>query len=129
MSTPAVTASAGARRRTWWVVGTVGVVLMSAVAVWFALAATTGRVHWVNTGFVVVADNQVDVRFDLRRDPARSVVCVLEAQDERKSVVGRVEVVVPPAGRSPSRHVESLRTAGPAVTGYVDSCRYEAAAP
>lgn len=126
MSTPTTTA---ARRRTWWLVGTVGVLAMSAVAVWFALASTTGRVHWVNTGFDVVADNQVDIRFDLRRDPTRSVVCVLQAQDERKTVVGRVETVVGPAPSSPSRHVETLRTAGPAVTGYVDTCRYQQSAP
>jgi uncharacterized protein (DUF58 family) len=126
MSTPP---TAAVRRRTWWLVGTVGVLAMSAVAVWFALASTTGRVHWVNTGFVVVADNQVDIRFDLRRDPSRAVVCVLEAQDERKSVVGRVEAVVGPSPGSPSRHVETLRTAGPAVTGYVDSCRYQDGAP
>ncbi|MCE0485625.1 DUF4307 domain-containing protein [Ornithinimicrobium sediminis] len=127
MSSP--TATPETSRRTWWVVGVVGVLVMSAVAVWFALSATSGRVHWVNTGFVVAGPDQVDVRFDLRRDPSRSVVCTIEAQDERHGVVGRTETTVEPAQVSPSRHVATVRTAGPAVTGYVDSCRYLDASP
>jgi hypothetical protein len=97
---------------------------MSAVAVWFGTAAATGKVNWVNTGFEVVADNKVDVRFDLHRDPDRPVRCVLEAQDEQHFVVGRTETRVAAEPSSPSRHVASVRTAAPAVTGYVDSCDY-----
>lgn len=114
---------------TWWLVGLVGVVSMSAVAVWFGISATTGRVSWVNTGFEVMADDRVDIRFDLRRDPARAVVCVLEALDERHAVVGSSETTVESSESSPSRHIATLRTAGPAVTGYVDTCRYRDQAP
>lgn len=111
-------------RRRWWVVGTTAVVLMSALAVWFGLSATTGRVHWVDTGHEIVSGTQVDVRFDLRRDPSRQVTCRLEAQDFSHAVVGRADVTVAPSAGSPSRHVETLRTASPAITGYVDECWY-----
>lgn len=111
-------------RRTWWIVGITGVLVMSAIAVWFGLSATVGRVSWVDSGHEIVSDDRVDVRFDLNRDPSRSVVCVLEAQDERHAVVGQVETTIGASERSPSRHVATVRTAGPAVTGYVESCRY-----
>ncbi len=113
-----------AARRRWWAVGTVAVLVMSGLAVWFGISATTGRVHWVDTGYEVVSDRQVDVRFDLRRDPDRAVVCELEAQDFSHTVVGRTEVTVGPSGSSPSRHVRSVETATPAVTGYVTECWY-----
>lgn len=126
---PPTTASTGLSQRTWWVVGTVLVLVASAIAVWFAVAATAGRVHWTLTGFDVVSPSQVDVRFDITRDPTREVVCTLEAQDEFHTVNGRTDVRVPAADASPSRHIESVRTASPSVTGYVDSCRYAEPAP
>ena len=118
-----------ARTRRWWVVGTVAVVLMTAAAVWFGVSSVTGRVHWVGTGHEVVSGTQVDVRFDLRRDPSRAVQCRLEAQDASHAVVGRADVTVGPAESSPSRHVESVRTAAPAITGYVVECWYEGESP
>ena len=42
-------------RRTWWVVGAVGVIAMTAVAIWFGLAATSGKVSWYNAGFSIVS--------------------------------------------------------------------------
>lgn len=120
MSSPAPTVS----RRTWWIVGVAGVAAMTALAIWFGIASTAGRVHWVNTGFEIVSDDQIDVRFDLRRDPTREVVCALHALDEHHGRVGTGEVTVPPTQSSPSRHVEPLRTVSRATTGYIDSCSY-----
>lgn len=111
-------------RRRWWVVGTVAVVVMSALAVWFGLSATVGRVHWTDAGHQLVSGTRVDVRFDLRRDPSREVTCRLEAQDVSHAVVGRTTVAIAPSDTSPSGHVESLQTASPAITGYVDECWY-----
>lgn len=111
-------------QRTWWIIGTVAVAAMSAIAIWFGIAGTTGKVHWVNTGFDVISDERVDVRFDLRRDPTRAVVCDLHALDGQHGRVGTGQVIVPPGEESPSRHIEPLRTVARAVTGYADSCAY-----
>ncbi|WP_161958518.1 DUF4307 domain-containing protein [Ornithinimicrobium cavernae] len=113
-----------ANRRTWWIVGTLGVAAMTALAVWFGIAATAGKVHWFNAGFDVVSDEQVDIRFDVRRDPSRAVVCDLHALDAHHARVGTGQVTVPPAEKSPTRHIESLRTVSRATTGYVDTCSY-----
>ncbi len=122
MTSPA--SRAATSTRTWWIVGTIGVLLMSALAVWFGIAATVGRVHWSDAGFKVMADDRVEVRFDLTRDPDRSVVCLLQAQDERHAVVGSVETTIGAVASSPSRHIATVRTAGPAVAGHVERCRY-----
>ena len=115
----------GARTaRRWWAIGLVAVLLMSGLAAWFGFSATAGRVHWVYTGHEVVSESQVDVRLDLRRDHEEPVTCRIEAQDAGHAVVGRTEVEIGPAAGSPSRHVVSVRTAAPAITGYVDECWY-----
>lgn len=120
---------AGRARRRWWWIGGTAVVGMTAVAVWFGLAATVGRVSWVDTGHDIVSAELVEVRFDVRRDPSRAVVCELEAQDLTRTVVGRARVDVGPTGSSPSRHVAPVRTAAPAVTAYVERCWYADEAP
>lgn len=112
------------QRRRWWVAGIVGVLAMTAIAVWFGIAATAGRVHWTNTGFQVHDDTRIEVRFDLVRDPAREVVCRLEALDAGHGPVGSTEVTVEATPSSPSRHTAELRTVTRATTGYVDSCHY-----
>lgn len=112
------------QQRRWWIIGTLGVLIMVGMAVWWGLAASMGRVMWNYTGHEVVSDTQVDVRLDLRRDPSQEVVCRMEAQDEFHAVVGRTDVTIGPAPSSPSRHVVSIRTATPAITGYVEQCWY-----
>lgn len=116
--------STDATQRRWWVFGSIGVAAMTALAIWFGIAATSGRVDWVDTGNIIVSDEQVDVRFDLNRDPSRAVRCEVIAQDYNFNVVGRAEVVVPPTDSSPSRHLGSVETVAPAVSGKVDTCSY-----
>ncbi|WP_256838376.1 DUF4307 domain-containing protein [Ornithinimicrobium faecis] len=124
MSTTSPTSPTRTSNRTWWIVGTIGVAAMTALAIWFGIAATSGKVHWVNTGFDVISDEQIDIRFDLRRDSSQAVVCDLHALDEHHGRVGTGQVTVPPTDQSPSRHIEPLRTASRAVSGYVDTCTY-----
>ncbi len=122
-STPTSTRRSPSTRR-WWVVGIVGVLAMSTLAVWWGLSATIGRVHWVNTGHEVVSDELVQVRFDLHRPVGRDVTCVLRAQDQYHATVGRTEVEVPAADVEGTRQVGEVRTSTRALTGFVDTCRY-----
>lgn len=115
--------------RRWWVIGVVSVVLMSGLAVIWGLSAVQGRVHWVYTGHQVVSESEVEVRFDLRRDPSREVTCRIEAQAETHVVVGRTEVDIAPTASSPTRQIVGVTTASPAITGYVDQCWYTDEAP
>lgn len=120
-----MSASAQARStRRWWVIGAVGVAVMTALAVWFGVASVSGKPNWVNTGFDVTATEEVQVRFDLRRDPGRVVECAVEAQDESRFVVGRTTTRIEATADSPSRHIATVATTSRAVTGYVEDCRY-----
>lgn len=113
-----------ARHRKWWVIGSLAVLAGLVVAVVWGWSATRG-VLWTNTGFDVVSDRVVTVRFDVNRDPGKEVVCVLRAQDIDHASVGRTEVTVPPAEQRVTRQEFELRTTHRAVTGFVDSCRYK----
>lgn len=126
MTVPEQTAPAARQRSTrrWWVLGVLGVLAGTAVAVWFGLSATVGRVHWIDTGHLIVSEREVQVRFDLRRDPERAVECELQALDSSHARVGTTTVRIEPAATSPTRHIETVRTTSPAVTGYVDRCWY-----
>ncbi len=110
------------RRRTWWVVGVVGVGVGVALAVWLGLANTLGAVTWTDTGYRVVDDRTVTVTFDVHRPPGTAVTCTVRALDSRFGTVGTVEVDVP-AGpeRSVSEQV-TVRTTTRAVTGTVQRC-------
>lgn len=110
--------------RRWWAIGSIAVAVMVVLAVIWGLSATLGRVHWTYTGHDLVAEDRVDVRLDLRRDPDRAVTCRIEARDERNAVVGRADVEIGPTESSPSRHVLSVRSAAPPLTGFVDACWY-----
>lgn len=110
--------------RRWWIIGTVAVLVGTLIAVIWGLSATLGRVGWTDAGHQLVSDTEVDVRFDVQRDPAREVTCRLEAMDETNAVVGRVEVSIAPTEESPSRHVVRVQTASPAITGWVEECWY-----
>lgn len=113
----------------WWLIGTIAVLAMTAIAVWFGVTAAHGNVQWINTGHQVVSDTTVDVRFDLRRDASRAVTCQLEAQDFSHRVVGRTEVRIGTSSESPSRHIAQVQSAARAVTGYVEQCWYADEAP
>lgn len=110
--------------RFWWIVGSAGVLAMTAFIVWLGLAGGTDRVSWNDAGFQIEGEASIDVRFDVVRDPAREVVCRLEALDDNKAFVGSREVSVPPGTERRSRHIATVQTIARARTGYVDLCWY-----
>lgn len=109
--------------RFWWIVGTVGVLAMTAAIVWLQLAGGTGRVSWNDAGFQITDEASIDIRFDVVRQPDREVVCRLEALDDNKNFVGSREVTVAP-GQERSRQIATVQTIARARTGYVDLCWY-----
>ncbi|MEO8850174.1 MAG: DUF4307 domain-containing protein [Allobranchiibius sp.] len=107
----------------WWAIGSIGVVLMSAMAIWFGIAAS-GGVQWSDAGHDIVSDTRVEVTFDVINQNGRPVSCVLEAQDNNHSQVGVTTVDLPASNRGVVRYIRTLSTVTRAVTGTVDSCSY-----
>ncbi len=107
----------------WWAIGTIGVVLMSAIAIWFGIAASSG-VQWSDAGHDIISDTKVEVTFDVINQNGRPVSCVLEAQDNNHRQVGVVTVDLPASNLDVVRYRRTLRTVTQAVTGTVDKCSY-----
>lgn len=107
----------------WWVIGTVGVVVMSAIAIWFGIAASSG-VQWEDAGHDIVSATQVQVTFDVINQSGKPVSCTIEAQDNNHAQVGITTVDLPASTKNVVRYTRTVRTVTKAVTGTVDTCHY-----
>ncbi|MEI2778714.1 MAG: DUF4307 domain-containing protein [Tetrasphaera sp.] len=118
----AASASPAAPTRTWWIVGVLGCLAMLAVAVWFGLSATLGRVSWQTTSYAVRDDAHVEVSFRIDRPADTEVTCTVKAMDVRFGAVGLADVVIPAGPQRQVTHTEVIRTTARAVTGTVTRC-------
>ena len=106
----------------WWVVGTIGILLGCAMAVWLGLASTLGKPSAENLGYRVIDDTTVDVTYRVRRPIGRDVTCAIRAMDKGFGTVGLVEVHIPGSDTSSVQRTTRVRTTTRAVTGVVKSC-------
>ena len=106
----------------WWVIGTIGISIGIALAVWLGLANSVGAVTFTDTAYKVVDDRNVRVEFDVHRSPGQAVTCRVEAQDTAHGVVGVLDVVVPASTERSTHQVVVVRTASRAVGGNVRTC-------
>jgi hypothetical protein len=106
----------------WWVVATIGILLGSAMAVWWGLASTVGKPGWTLMSYRVVDDRSVDVTYIVSRPTGHDVTCQITALDSSFATVGLTEVHVPESGVSSVELSTRVRTTTRAVTGLVKSC-------
>jgi len=106
----------------WWVVGTIGILLGCALAVWLGLASTLGKPSWTDLGYRVIDDQAVDVTYQVSRPNGRDVTCAIRALDKGFATVGLVEVRIPGSDASTVQRTTRVRTTTRAVTGLVRSC-------
>lgn len=106
----------------WWVVGIVGVGLMTVVVVWLGLANSKGAVIPTVTAYKVVSDSEVRVDFDIHRPADTAVTCTVVTLDASFGTVGTLPVTVP-AGPDTDVHQQVVvRTAARAVSADVQRC-------
>ena len=106
----------------WWVVGTIGILLGCAMAVWLGLASTVGKPSWTDLGYHVIDDRAVDVTYLVSPPAGRDVTCAIRAMDKGFGTVGLVEVGIPGSDTSSVKRTTRVRTTSRAVTGVVSSC-------
>jgi hypothetical protein len=106
----------------WWVVGTIGILLGCAMAVWLGLATTLGKPSWTDLSYHVIDDRAVDVTYLVSRPVGRDVTCAIRAMDKGFGTVGQVEVRIPGSNASSVQRTTRVRTTSRAVTGVVNSC-------
>ena len=105
-----------------WALGTVGIVLGCAVAVWFGLASTLGKPSWTDLSYHVIDDRTVDVTYLVSRPTGRDVTCVIRAMDKGFGTVGLLEVTIPGSDSRSVKLTTRVHTTTRAVTGVVRSC-------
>lgn len=106
----------------WWVVGTIGILLGCAMAVWLGLASTLGKPSWTDLSYRVIDDLAVDVTYRVSRPAGRDVTCAIRALDKGFGTVGRIDVVIPGSDAPSVQRTTRVRTTARAVTGVVKSC-------
>ena len=107
---------------TRWVIGTIGILLGCAVAVWLGLASTLGKATAQDLGYRVLDDKTVDVTYRVSSPNGRDVTCVIRAMDKGFATVGQVEVHLSGSETGSSPRTTRVRTTTRAVTGVVKSC-------
>lgn len=111
-----------ARRRLGWVL--VAIVAIAAVALlsWSVVSQAMGTADVDTTGYEVVDEDTVSVRFQVVVAPGTPVACALEAQDEGHGIVGWKVVEYPGAESRTQVFEEDIPTIAEATNGLVHSC-------
>ncbi|MGZ0710395.1 DUF4307 domain-containing protein (plasmid) [Coraliomargarita sp. W4R53] len=100
------------------VVGAVAVVALG----WMVVAGTADAADADATGFEVVDEHSVTLRFQVTVAPGKDVVCAIEAQDEDFGVVGWRVVSITASDSASREFSETIPTTALATTGFVNSC-------
>ncbi len=109
------------RRRSPIVLIVVVVILFLAGVAFAGVMSVRDNVEFQLIRWTVVAPDRADATFDVSRDGADEVVCVLRAQDSKRIDVGYTEIVIPP-GDDVVTVDYSLRTVAPAYAVEVLAC-------
>lgn len=106
----------------WWVIGTIGVSIGVAGAIWFGLSATLGLPSFQTVGYKVVDDQSVRVTFSVHSPDGAAVTCTVQALARDFSTVGTLDVPIPASADADSQLTVTVRTTTRAVTGEVRTC-------
>ena len=104
------------------VAAAVGAGAMLGVLLWIALHAATPAVSADLIGYEVRDDGAVEVRIEVRRDPAQTVRCLLRAQDIDNATVGRLALDVPTGGKPTVALAAVIPTTRLAINGELEEC-------
>ncbi|SDG26862.1 DUF4307 domain-containing protein [Microbacterium sp. 77mftsu3.1] len=115
------TRSAASRRMTWVLVGVVAVAATGLLG-WSTVSNAINSVDADSTGFAVVDEHTVEVRFQVSIRPDTKVACALEAQDPDHGIVGFRVVELESSDDHTRALTERIRTTAEATTGFVRSC-------
>ncbi len=115
------------RRRRWagYIVGGIAAGVALAALLTLAVHRSAPAVAAQVTGYDVLSDTTVRIRFEVRKAPLVEAVCVVRARNRSGMEAGRAEVTVgarPDAGRTTEVRYD-LPTRSRAVTGELAGCR------
>ncbi len=106
----------------WWALGIGFTLAFTGFASWRVLSVADQAIDVTTTAVSVLDDRTTVVTFDVHRPAGLAVVCTIQAQDQRKAVVGTVTVDLPGATERTTTHQVSVKTTTRAFTGLVHDC-------
>jgi Domain of unknown function (DUF4307) len=111
-------------KRQQTVLGTLGVVALTAVVSIIAWPASNPSISSAVVGYTVVSNTQVKVEFEVVKPAAEAAVCTIQAVDINGAVVGTRNVPIPadPGGPKSVTLTEPLQTSAHAIDGEVTEC-------
>jgi hypothetical protein len=99
---------------------------------WVSTSSAMSSVTFKDIGYSTVDATQIEVDFQVTREPGTAVQCAVKALDSKFAIVGWKVVDIPPAPESGQGAVtdggrtvalrEVLRTESQSVSAVVDSC-------
>lgn len=114
-----------AEQRKWWIIGTIGVAIMTAFAVWFGLSASSNTVTANQAGFKILGDDRIQVSWDvIPSERNKPITCTLIALNDKRDVLGTKVVQLKASSYRSTRYEDVVRTTSRAVSGTVKECHY-----
>lgn len=113
-----------ARRTRWFVIGSAVAfaLVFAAWLVWGGLGGAPAQFQVRDTGYQIVGDTAVEVRWNFTADPGTPARCAVQALNESFGIVGWKVVDVPAADAITREFTETVLTTEQAVTGLIYRC-------
>ncbi len=106
----------------WWALGIAFTLAFTVFASWRVLSVSDQAIDATTTGFKVVDERTLKLTFDVHKPPQIAVVCTVQAQDQKKNVVGTLTVDIPAATERTTTHEVLIKTTTQAFAGLVHDC-------
>lgn len=114
-----------AEQRKWWIIGGLGVALMTALAVWFGVSSTSNTINATQHGFKILGDDRIRVSWDVvPSEKNKPITCTLIALNDKRDVLGTKTVSLRPSPYTSTTYSDVVRTTSRAVSGTVRECHY-----
>ncbi len=113
-----------ARRTRTIVIGTAAafVAVFTAWLVWGGLLGAPAQLDVRDTGYTIIDDQNVEVRFAVTSEPNTPIRCAIQSLNSSFGVIGWRIVELPVSEQRNRSFTEQVRTTEPAVTGLVYRC-------
>lgn len=97
-------------------------VVFGAWLLWAGLLQTPAQLEVRDTGYLILDDSNVTVRWEVSTDPQTEVSCAVQALNSSFGIIGWRIVELPPATTRTRVLTETIRTSELAVTGLIYRC-------
>ncbi|MCY7412258.1 MAG: DUF4307 domain-containing protein [Salinibacterium sp.] len=107
----------------------VGIVTAAAFALvfgawllWAGLLQSPAQLEVRDTGFLILDDRAISVRWEVSTNPGTEVMCAVQALNSSFGIVGWTILEIPPSDQRTRVLTDTLRTSELAVTGLIYRC-------